>query len=202
MPKPSAPKEEKQADATPVQKTEPLIEVAPQEKVIAPTAVNPVTPHLNTIGTKVSALSIASIKAKKDIEAQQQSHQKAQENAPAQAFTETDMLLLWTKFAERMTKEGKRLLATYMQMNDPTLNGTTITLELPNQGTKEDFLSGCHELMTYLRGRLHNHEISIEVIVNEVTETKFAFTPQEKYDRLRQINPNLDLLRKVFDLDV
>jgi hypothetical protein len=112
------------------------------------------------------------------------------------------MLLLWTKFAEKMRQEGKRLLATYMQMNDPTLNGTIISLELPNQGTKEDFLSSCHELMTYLRGRLHNHEISIEVIVNEVTETKFAFTPQEKYERLRQINPNLDLLRKVFDLDV
>lgn len=165
-------------------------------------ATNPITPHINTIGTKVSALSIASIKAKKDIEVQQQSIQKKQENAPAQAFTETDMLLLWTKFAERMTQVGKRLLATYMQMNDPTLSGTTITLELPNQGTKEDFLSGCHELMTYLRSRLHNHEISIEIIVNEVTETKFAFTPQEKYERLRQINPNLDLLRKAFDLDV
>ena len=176
--------------------------MAPPEKVVPPTFINPVIPHLNATGTKVSALSIASIKAKKENEAQQQSHQKIQENAPAQDFTETDMLLLWTKFAEKMRNEGKRLLATYMQMNDPTLNGTTITLELPNQGTKEDFLSGCHELMTYLRGRLHNHEISIEVIVNEVTETKFAFTPQEKYDRLRQINPNIDLLRKVFDLDV
>ena len=84
----------------------------------------------------------------------------------------------------------------------PTLNGTTITLELPNQSTKEEFLSGCHELMGYLRGKLHNHDITIEVVVNETVENKYAFTPQEKFERLKQINPTIELLRKTFDLDV
>ena len=169
---------------------------------IVPEIPKPVLTNLNPTGTKVSALSLASIKAKKQLEAQQQTFQKHREELPSETFNETDMLLQWNKFAQKMTDSGKRLLATYMQMNDPTLNGTTITLELPNQSTKEEFLSGCNELMGYLRGKLHNHDITIEVVVNETTENKYAFTPQEKFERLKQINPALDLLRKTFDLDV
>jgi hypothetical protein len=54
----------------------------------------------------------------------------------------------------------------------------------------------------YLRGKLHNHDITIEVVVNETVENKYAFTPQEKFERLQQINPHLDVLRKTFDLDI
>ena len=176
-----------------------------QNEVVAPIVPEipkPVLTNLNPTGTKVSALSLASIKAKKELEAQQQTFQKHREELPSETFNETDMLLQWNKFAQKMTDSGKRLLATYMQMNDPTLNGTTITLELPNQSTKEEFLSGSIELLGYLRGKLHNHDITIEVVVNETTENKYAFTPQEKFERLKQINPALDLLRKTFDLDV
>ena len=194
-------------ETKPVVVNEPIVAEIPQVQnevitPIVPEIPKPVLNNLNPTGTKVSALSLASIKAKKELEAQQQTFQKHREELPSETFNETDMLLQWNKFAQKMTDSGKRLLATYMQMNDPTLNGTTITLELPNQSTKEEFLSGCHELMGYLRGKLHNHDITIEVVVNETTENKYAFTPQEKFERLKQINPALDLLRKTFDLDV
>ena len=169
---------------------------------IVPEIPKPVLTNLNPTGTKVSALSLASIKAKKELEAQQQTVQRHREELPSEAFNETDMLLQWNKFAQKMVDSGKRLMATYMQMNDPTLSGTKITLELPNQSTKEEFLSGSIELLGYLRGKLHNHDITIEVVVNETTENKYAFTPQEKFERLKQINPNIELLRKTFDLDV
>lgn len=151
---------------------------------------------------KISALSLSSIRAKKELEAQQTQHIKHQDELPTEAFSETDMLLLWNKFAKRLTDQGKRLMATYMQMNVPVLNGTTITLELPNESTKEEFQTGYHDLLGYLRGKLHNHDIIIEVKVNETTETKYAFTPIEKYEKLKNINPNIELLRKLFDLDV
>ena len=121
---------------------------------------------------------------------------------PTNVFSETDMLLLWNKFAKRLTDQGKRLMATYMLMSTPTLNGSKITLELPNQSTREEFETGNYELLGYLRGKLHNHDITIEVIVNEVVETKYAFTPDEKYEKLKTINPAMELLRKTFDLDV
>lgn len=145
---------------------------------------------------------MASIKAKKEIEAQQKSQHKHHDELPKEKFSETDMLLVWNKFTQKLNNQGKKLMATYMQMNDPKLKGTVIELELPNESTKEEFLSGANELLGYLRGKLHNHDITIEVIVNEVTENRYAFTPEEKYNKLKEINPNLDLLKKLFDLDV
>ena len=58
------------------------------------------------------------------------------------------------------------------------------------------------ELLGYLRGHLHNHDITIEVVVNEAVKVKNAFTPQDKYNRLNEINPNLEVLKKTFDLDL
>ena len=70
------------------------------------------------------------------------------------------------------------------------------------QGSKLDFESEKSALLGYLKGHLHNHDISIEVVVNESIENKFAFTAQDKFNRLKEINPNLELLRRTFDLDI
>ena len=57
-------------------------------------------------------------------------------------------------------------------------------------------------LLNYLRSELNNYEIdlSIEVIEGEIN--RYAYTPREKYEKLREKNPLLDSLRKEFDLDV
>ena len=57
-------------------------------------------------------------------------------------------------------------------------------------------------LAGYLRGKLQNHKISIRLEVNESIETRRAFTPQDRYNRLNELNPSLDLLRRTFDLDI
>ena len=93
-------------------------------------------------------------------------------------------------------------MESLLLINDPKLEGSTITHELPNEGSKIDFDSEKFELQGYLRGKLHNHDITINVVVNESVENKFAFTAQDKFNRLNQINPTLDVLKKTFDLDL
>ncbi len=152
--------------------------------------------------TKVSALSLASIKAKKEMAEAQKSVVKETVHLPSEPFTETQMLEQWMKYAQRMEDKGYRIIASLLTLNDPILEGTTIIHELPNESSKIDFEKERPDLLGYLRGKLHNHDIVIEARVNESIEVKKAFTPQDKYNRLREINPNLDLLRKMFDLDV
>lgn len=91
-----------------------------------------------------------------------------------------------------------------MQINDPKLadDGFTIELELPNEGSKVDFESNKTDLLGYLRGKLHNHDIVIKTHVNEAVTTKHAFTTREKFEKLKAINPAIELLRKTFDLDI
>ena len=129
---------------------------------------------------------------------------RSEDDLPKESFTETDMLLQWNKFAQRMSDNGQKIFATYMQMNDPVLaqDGFTIKLELPNEGSKTDFDNNRLELLGYLRGKLHNHDIVIETHVNEEVSTRHAFTPEEKYEKLKSINPSVETLRKMFDLDL
>ena len=38
--------------------------------------------------------------------------------------------------------------------------------------------------------------------VNEVLEKKYAYTSMEKFEKLNAKNPNVDVLRKTFNLDI
>ncbi|MDX6182714.1 MULTISPECIES: DNA polymerase III subunit gamma/tau [Flavobacterium] len=145
---------------------------------------------------------MASIRAKKALEENSKSYIKPTTTLPTEPFTETEMLLQWNKYAQRLGEKGFRIMESLLLINDPTLNGTVITLELPNEGSKLDFESQIHGLLGHLKGHLHNHDITIEVIVNEKIESKRSFNDQDRYNRLLEINPNLELLRSTFGLDL
>lgn len=151
---------------------------------------------------KVSALSLASIRAKREMVEAQKSLVKEVIHLPSEPFTETEMLEQWLKYAQRLEDKGYRIVASLLTINDPILNGTTIIHELPNESSKIDFEKEKPDLLGYLRGKLHNHDISIEVRVNETLVVRKAFTNQDKYNRLVEINPNLELLKDLFGLDI
>ncbi|MES2410284.1 MAG: DNA polymerase III subunit gamma/tau [Bacteroidota bacterium] len=153
-------------------------------------------------GTKVSAMSLASIRAKKEMAENLKSTVKEVVHLASEAFTETEMLEQWLKYAQRMEDKGYRIIASLLTINDPILEGTTIIHELPNESSKIDFEKERPELLGYLRGKLHNHDITINVKVNETLVEKKRYTAQEKYNRLAELNPNLELMRSLFGLEV
>ena len=112
------------------------------------------------------------------------------------------MLLQWTNYAKRLGDKGFKIMESLLLINDPVLNGTTVSIELPNEGSKLDFEKEMNGLLGHLRGHLHNHNITIEVIVNENVAIKKALNDQDRYNRLKEINPNIDLLRTTFGLDL
>lgn len=153
-------------------------------------------------GPKLSALSLSSIRAKRELQESTKGVVKETVHLPTESFNETDMLLFWNKYAERLSDKGHKIMESLLLISDPKLEDTTIIHELPNTGSKLDFESELNGLLGYLRGHLHNHDISIKIIVNESIEKKFAFTALDKFNRLNEINPNLELLKKTFDLDI
>lgn len=159
-------------------------------------------PEPTTNQPKVSALSLSSIRAKKELLESQKGIVKEVVHFPTEAFTETEMLTFWFKYAQRLNDKGLMIMASLLRISDPKLEGFKIVYELPNEGSKIDFEKEKNELLGYLRGHLHNHEINIEVVVNENVKSKVAFTAQDKYNRLNEINPHLEELRKTFDLDI
>ena len=172
--------------------------------VTAPTILNPAVkidiPQSNE--PKISAFSLASIRAKKALEESNKGLVKEVLHLPTESFTETEMLLYWNKYAQRLGDKGYKIMESLLLINDPKLNGTAITIELPNEGSKLDFEKEMNGLLGYLKGHLHNHDITIEVIVNESIENKRSFNDQDRYNRLYEINPNIELLRTTFGLDL
>jgi hypothetical protein len=175
------------------------LEIEEVEKVTQK-ILNPESQIINQ--NKVSALSLSSIRAKKELEAQLKPEEKHHDELPTEPFTETQMLEQWIKYANRLGDKGYKILESLLLLNDPKLEGTTIIHELPNESSKIDFEGEKHDLLGYIRGKLHNHNITIEITINETIEVKKAFTIQEKYDRLKGLNPALELLKKTFDLDL
>ncbi|WP_333694536.1 DNA polymerase III subunit gamma/tau [Flavobacterium sp.] len=185
-------------EVVPTVKTETPKPTVPENTVEKP---KPIIPPLST-EPKVSAFSLSSIKQKKELAEAQKLVVRETIKYPTEPFTETDMLLQWNKFAQKLEERGQMIMQSLMLINDPKLEGTKITHELPNEGTKIEFERTKNEVLGYLRGMLHNHDIEIELVVNEKMENKRAFTPQDKFNRMKEINPNLEVLRKTFDLDV
>ena len=185
------------------QVTESKVETNNSDLIVSSEIFNtkPITQDLSK-ETKISALSLSSIRAKRELLQSSKGIIKETIYLPSEAFNETDILLQWSKYAQRLGDKGHKIMESLLMIGTPKLEGTTIIHELPNDGSKIEFETEKQELLGYLRGKLHNHDIVIEVTVNEKVENKFAFTTQDKYNRLNEINPNLEFLKKTFDLDI
>ncbi|RRQ47679.1 DNA polymerase III subunit gamma/tau [Maribacter algicola] len=152
---------------------------------------------------RVSGLSLSSLKAKREHELNKIEVIIDEEDLPKDDFSEVDLQKHWSDFVEQIDKKGQKILASNLNTDSPKLGKDySIHIELPNSTMKKEIERESFELMRYLRSKLNNHFIQLIIKVNESSAKKFAFTPEEKYEKLREKNPAIDLLRKEFDLDL
>lgn len=183
-------------------KEAPVPEKAKEELVSEPKeSYQPKKINIKTSEKRVSGLSLSSIKVKKEHE-NTKSPNIAEEDLPNDAFVEKDMQEHWDDFVHQLEKQGRKILASNLQTDVPKLkNENTIWIELPNDTMKKEIEREQSLMLDYLKQKLNNYSISLYITVNEEVAKKFAFTPEEKYEKLKEKNPNIELLRKEFDLD-
>ncbi|MGB1211681.1 MAG: DNA polymerase III subunit gamma/tau, partial [Lacinutrix venerupis] len=157
---------------------------------------------LNRETKRTSGLSLKSIRAKKEHEIKQMEVVVDEENLPREAFSQDELTKVWNTFVTKIEAEGKMNLAAILSIDKPTLKGTTIHLTFPNATNKVEVERQSFDLLQFLRKTLKNYDISLGIDVNEEMQKKFAYTPDEKYEKLKEKNPNIELLRKTFDLDL
>ncbi len=159
--------------------------------------------QLDIASKRVSALSISSLKAKKEHQRLKKGEEIDESQLPKENFTEAEMQKHWADFVEKIDGDGQKILASSLTTDLPKMfDDTTIWIELPNDTMKKEVEREQYDLMVHLKQQLKNHFISLRITVNEETAKKFAFTPEEKYEKLREKNPAIDLLRQTFDLDL
>ena len=151
---------------------------------------------------RASGLSLKSIKAKKDHLIKQMDVVVDEENLPIQPFTEKELITAWNTFIEKLRKDGKHNLASILAIDTPKVKGSIIHLEFPNATNKVEVERQQYDLLSYVRKTLSNYDISLSITINEVMEKQYAYTAADKFEKLKEKNPNIDILRKTFDLDV
>lgn len=159
--------------------------------------------NIKSTERRVSGLSLSSLKAKKEHQLNKKEDVIDESNLPKANFTEEEMQRHWADFVDILDNDGRKILASNLHSDVPKLTDNfTIWIELPNGTMKKEIEREKYDLMEYLKLKLNNHFIQLRITVNEATAKKFAFTPEEKYMKLREKNPAIDLLRKEFDLDI
>ena len=158
--------------------------------------------HLESAGKHVSAFSNKGFRKKKEILHKQKERIPDEAQLPREPFTEIALQAEWKEYVNRLRKRGEKILASNMEVDKPTLKGTEIHLEFPNNTMKTELERAQGGLLEYLKRKLNNYDISLVIEVNEQADRKFAFTPREKYEKMKEMNPDLELLLKTFDLDL
>ncbi|WP_026450037.1 DNA polymerase III subunit gamma/tau [Aequorivita capsosiphonis] len=151
---------------------------------------------------RVSALSLKSIKKKHELQQEMVANQPDAKNLPVEDFSEEEMHAAWKEYTKNVEVDGKYNLLSHLTMGVPKLEGSIIHLEFPNQTIKTEVERAKYELLTFLRDKLQNYDVDLDITVNETIEKRYAYTTREKFEKMKEMNPLIEKLRQEFDLDI
>ena len=159
-------------------------------------------PRLRTGRRRTSALSLKSLTEKVEAVEITTDEEIDRNTLPKTSFSEGKLVSLWSQYAQELIKRGDKSLASIIMASKPTLIDFHVYYSLPNQMMADQLEKLRPKLLKYLRDSLNNFSIDL-TIKTKVTEVKkFLYTPKEKYDKLQELNPTIDLLRNLFALDI
>lgn len=174
-----------------------------EEKVVKPT-IQPTLqkPVLKNVKRRASSLSLKSIHVKKEEKSETQLEENF-DNHPKDIFTQSELEKAWKGYHAKLIAKGQKSFAATLVSNKPKFGANfVITFELPNNLMSDQVEKVKPKLMKHLREDLNNYAITIQVLVSETATKKFVYTPQEKYEKLLELNPTLVKLREAFKLDL
>ena len=148
-----------------------------------------------------STFSIKSVERKKENEVAE-IEDVDYSTMPKTEFTEVQFFKLWNQHYDDLLKDGKKIIASIFKADRPRLKGLMIHIALPNENMKSQLMSHKPKLLKFIRTNLNNYSVDLTIDVNEIAEKKYAYTPQEKYQKLKDKNPFIAEFRKKLDLDV
>ena len=156
---------------------------------------------LNKSKKNVSGLSLQGIEAKKSLLAKQQGRIIEKDKLPEDPFTQTQLNQVWSNYVVHLQDRGQQILASILNADQPKLQGTVIHLRFPNRSMKEDLEKSQGQILEYIQRELNNYLIRFKIDVDTTVTKKYVYTDQDKFSKLVEKNPAVDVLRRTFDLD-
>ena len=151
---------------------------------------------------EVSAFSISSLKIKRE-KIQEKELINKDEDQRNNSFEDFELKIKWKDFANDLSRQNKENLASILQINEPSLgNDFKITYDVPSNSSKNELREIKGDLLIYLKNIFKNDLIEIEFLVNKSKTKEYFSTPEERFKKLSDLNPNLIKLKKDLKLDL
>ncbi|MFL2616490.1 MAG: DNA polymerase III subunit gamma/tau [Flavobacteriaceae bacterium] len=151
---------------------------------------------------EVSAFSISSLKIKRKKNQEKELIDK-DEDQKNNSFEDFELKIKWKDFANDLSRQNKENLASILQINEPNLgNDFKITYDVPSNSSKNELREIKGDLLIYLKNIFKNDLIEIEFLVNKSNSKEYFSTPEERFKKLSDLNPNLIKLKKDLKLDL
>ena len=151
---------------------------------------------------KVSAFSLKSIEKMNAIRSEITPLNTVAVDLPNSPFSEIDLQAAWNDYARMLHKKGEKMLATILENDLPKLNEGKICVTYPNDTMKKQLEETQHELLNYLAKQLNNHQLHLNIQVNEAVKRRYTYTTKEKFDFLNEKHPIMGELNNFFDFDL
>ena len=151
---------------------------------------------------EVSAFSISSLKIKRE-KIQEKELIDIDEDQRNNSFEDFELKIKWKDFANDLSRQNKENLASILQINEPNLgNDFKITYDVPSNSSKNELREIKGDLLIYLINIFKNDLIEIDFLVNKSNSKEYFSTPEERFKKLSDLNPNLIKLKKDLKLDL
>lgn len=120
----------------------------------------------------------------------------------ADEFTDEAMNAAWHKQVDLLFSDRPSLRATLNKSQPVRKDNYLLEVKLENSAQVEAFREHGTEMLDNIRKELNNYQISINTPVEKVVGKKQAFTSKDKYEKLKEENPDLEKFKKQLGLDL
>ena len=163
-------------------------------------------PKINIVKPKrkdgISSLSLSSIELKKEVE-RKSSLKETVTNESVNSFNQERLSQLWKTYTQEKNNLGENNIAALLEMSQPKLlDNHKILLKTSSELSKVELAKELTPITAYLNKLLNNYKITFEIIVETRKSEEYVYGIKEKYKYLKKINPEIEVLKKEFDLDL
>ncbi len=121
---------------------------------------------------------------------------------PATEFTQSQLENLWDEFAASIEMESPNFFSTLTKRKPELKDNFLIELVIDNKVQEDEIIFRKADLLGFLRSKLNNSQIQLNTKIVLVQEKTKPYTPQEKFNKMAEKNPELINLKKTLDLEI
>ena len=167
-------------------------------KANAQQKIRPVA-DINISNFETSTLSLKSIEKNKEII--DEYSEKGNEYDEKKNISLEDIIGIWEEYANNQENMGRYNIASILRISVPKLEKNNIIYTVPNNTNLLEIEGEKNKLILFISSKL-NSKIFLTVKIDKDIEKKVAYTNKDKYELLKEKNPELENFKQALKLSI